>query len=239
MNGIPMKDTATEPTRCVWLLAALVSLLLLGGARPARADESDTQQWTVFTVEKDLSKRWRGYFEIQPRFGHDISKLDRLIVRPAIGYRVNSKLSLWQGYGWTPAFEPEFNDEHRLYQQVLYEDKLGKTAFASRTRLEERFIEGAGSTAVRFRSMLRFMHPISADGRWAAVAYDELFFNLTSASPGPVAGFDQNRLFLGVSRQLNKQLRVETGYLMNHVNVPRTSENRRNDVWLVWFAYRP
>jgi hypothetical protein len=224
---------------CHLLLAGSALLQSTVGAAPARADESDTQQWTIFTVEKDLSPRWRGYFEIQPRIGGDISKLDRLIIRPALGYRVNSKLSLWQGYGWTPAFEPEFNDEHRLYQQVLFEDKLGKTSFSSRTRLEERFIEGAGSTSVRLRSMIRFMHPLSTDRKWAAVAYDELFFNLTSSSPGPVAGFDQNRLFLGVSRQLNEQLRVETGYLMNHVNVPRTSENRRNDVWLVWFAYRP
>lgn len=234
-----MNQRKTKFSNWPFLLAGCAALCLSIPAAPARADESDTQQWTILTIEKDLSKRWRGYFEIQPRFGQDISKLDRLIIRPAIGYRVNSKLSLWQGYGWTPAFEPEFNDEHRLYQQVLFEDKLGKTTFSSRTRLEERFIEGAGSTSVRFRSMLRFMHPISADRKWAAVVYDELFFNLTSSSPGPVGGFDQNRLFLGVSRQLNEQLRVETGYLMNHINVPRTSENRRNDVWLVWFAYRP
>lgn len=232
---------AAKAKQGIWhlVLACTAVLLSTAVAGPARADETDTQQWTLVTMDADLSKRWRGYFEIQPRIGGDISKLDRLILRPAIGYRITPKLSLWQGYGWMPLFEPEFKEEHRPYQQVLYEDRLGRTSLISRTRLEERFIEGAASAAVRLRSMIRFFHPISADQRWAAVVSDELFWNLSSTSGGPVAGYDQNRLFLGVSRQVNPKLRVETGYLMNHVNVARTSNNRVNNVWLVWLALRP
>ncbi len=219
--------------------ATLGVALALAVTSPACADDVDTQQWTLFTVQKNLSDRWIGYFEVQPRIGQDISELERLIVRPAIGYRLNSKVSVWQGYGWTPLFEPGFADEHRIYQQLLYDDRFGNTAFTNRTRLEERFIEGAGGTAVRLRSMFRLTHPICADKKWALVGYDEFFFNLNSTDNGPVSGFDQNRLFLGVSRQVNPQLRVETGYLMNHINVPRTAENRRLDVWLVWFAWTP
>jgi hypothetical protein len=216
---------------------ALSACLLLAPA-PAQADQVDTQQWTIISLDKELSKRWLAYFEVQPRFGQNISTLEALIVRPAIGYRVNSKLSLWQGYGFTPNFDPDYNNEHRIYQQVLYQDTLGKTGLTSRTRLEERFIHGAGGTAVRLRSMLRLMHPISADKRWALVGYDEVFWNLNSTPNGPASGFDQNRLFMGVSRQVNPELRVETGYLLNHRNTPRTSENRKLDVWVVQFAFR-
>jgi len=220
------------------LLACCVALFLTTLAGPVRADEVDTQQWTLLTIDTNISKRWRGYFEIQPRFGDNISHTERMIIRPAIGYRINPKLSIWQGYGWTPQLEPDFNSEHRVYQQLLFEDTLGKTGFVSRTRLEERFINGAGGTAVRLRSMIRFVHPVSADRRWAAVASDEVFWNLNSTDRGPVSGFDQNRLFLGVSRQVNKELRVETGYLLNHVNTARTSNNRRLNVWLVQFSFR-
>jgi hypothetical protein len=215
-----------------------LALSLLGAvvAAPARADVTDTQQWTQVTLQKELTDRWRAYFEVQPRFGKDVDGLERMIIRPAIGYRLNPKLSVWQGYGYTPQFEPEDLYEHRLFQQLLFEDRRGKTAFTSRTRLEERFIEGAGGTAVRLRTMLRLMHPVSADQRWAVVGYEEVFWNLTSTSNGPVSGFDQNRLFLGVSRQVSKELRVETGYLLNHINTPRTSSNRRLDAWVVWLA---
>lgn len=230
----PMKKSATWPL----LLAGAAALWLALAPTPARADETDTQQWTLLTIDTNFSKRWRGYFEIQPRFGDDIGHLERMIVRPAIGYRLNSKVSLWQGYGWVPQFEPVSGNEHRSYQQLLYEDTVGKTGIVSRTRLEERFIDGAGGTALRLRSMIRAVHPISADRHWALVGSDEVFWNLNDTNSGPVSGFDQNRLFVGVSRQVNPELRVETGYLMSHINVPRTSENRRLDVWLVQFALR-
>ncbi|MGV3722194.1 MAG: DUF2490 domain-containing protein, partial [Actinomycetota bacterium] len=125
---------------------------------------------------------------------------------------------------------------HRVFQQLLFEDKLGETSLTNRTRLEERFIEGAGGTSVRLRNMLRLAHPVSADKRWMVVGYHELFWNLNSTDAGPVSGFDQNRLFLGVSRQMSQELRVETGYLLNHINSPRTSDNRRLNVWVVQLA---
>jgi len=213
----------------------LGAALMVWGGAPAHADV-DTQQWTLVTLQKELTPRWRAYFEVQPRFGEDASGTERLIVRPAIGYRLNSKVSIWQGYGWTPLLEPSFADEHRVFQQLLFEDKRGEVGIMNRTRLEERFIEGAGGTSVRLRNMLRLTHPISPDKRWLVVGYHELFWNLNSTDAGPVSGFDQNRLFLGVSRQVNPELRVETGYLLNHINSPRTSDNRRLNVWVVQFA---
>jgi hypothetical protein len=202
----------------------------------ARADDSDTQQWSLLVVNKNLLKRWRAYFEIQPRFGEQLAVLDKLLVRPAIGYRLNGKLSLWQGYGWTPGFRPRFGDEHRFFQQFLYEDKLGGTSIVDRARLEERLIAGTGGMSLRFRNMIRVVHPISRDHRWLAIVWDEVFVHLNTLGNGPEAGFDQNRFFAGVGRDVNRHLRVETGYLLNNVNRPRTSSDRTNNVWLVQFT---
>ncbi len=203
------------------------------GTEPACADDSDTQQWSLLVVNKKLSERWLGYFEVQPRFGDNASDLERLLIRPAIGYRLSPKLSLWQGYAWTPLFSPFFDGEHRTYQQVLYDTSVGATGVVSRTRFEQRFIEGAGGTSHRVRSMLRLSHPISRDRKWLAIGYDELFWNLNSTDNGPVRGFDQNRLFLGVGRQINSSLRVETGYMLNPVNRPRTRADRQLHNWVV------
>lgn len=220
-----------------WSAAAVCGAGLLLTAAPARA-EVDNQQWTLLTLNKELSQRWRAYLEIQPRIGEDVSHLERLLVRPAIGYRLNSKVSVWQGYGFTPLFEPEYQAEHRLFQQLSFEDKVKAGDFSNRTRLEERFIDGVGETAFRLRNMARFSHPVSADKRWALVGYDELFWNLNSTRLGPESGLDQNRLFLGVSREVNAAYRVETGYLLTHINTPRSSENRRLNVWVVQVAVK-
>jgi hypothetical protein len=213
-------------------------LAVATAAAPARADDVDTQAWGVFTVQKELSPRWRAYFEVQPRFGQDVNGLERLLVRPAIGYRIRPNLSVWQGYGWTPLVDPTFVDEHRLFQQLLYEDNLGKASVSNRVRLEERFIEHAGGTALRFRNMLRVSHPISADKKWALVGFDEFFWNLNSTTRGPVSGFDQNRLFFGISRQLNPQVRLETGYLLDLINSPRGKPNRQLNVWMTSVALK-
>jgi hypothetical protein len=216
---------------------AACALALSLPAVPARAADEDWQQWTLFLFQHEISDRWRAYFEIQPRIGSDFTTFERLIVRPAIGYRLTPKLSIWQGYGWTPLFSPQFADEHRPFQQLLYEDRIGRTSLVNRTRLEQRVIEGAGDVSVRARNFLRLAHPISRDGRWTIVGYDEIFWNLNSTPNGPVSGYDQNRLFVGVSRHINPQFRVETGYLLNTIDAPRRASNRIIHAWVTTFAF--
>ncbi len=227
------------PTLANWKKALVVASAVSALApTPAHAADVDAQKWSMFTVQKELSKRWRAYFEVQPRFGNDISRFDRGLVRPAIGYRVTPKFSIWQGYAWSPVYQPTFRDEHRFFQQFLYEDNFGKWGFVSRTRFEQRLIDGAGETAHRFRTMLRVSHPISADKRWYGVVFDELFWNLNTVNNGPISGFDQNRTFIGIGRQVNKELRIETGYLLASVNSPAGVPDRQLNAWLTWFSWR-
>jgi hypothetical protein len=56
--------------------------------------------------------------------------------------------------------------------------------------------------------------------RWPVglVAWDELFIGFNDVSWGPSAGYDQNRLFLGVARPVDDWGRVEVGYLLAHLD---------------------
>ncbi|MBM3458593.1 MAG: DUF2490 domain-containing protein [Armatimonadetes bacterium] len=218
-----------------WLLALA---LLAGPGRAARADDNDSQQWTLITVQKSLSPRWKLYFEVQPRHGSDVGGIELLVLRPAIGYQLTPKLSVWQGYGWTRLLTPRFVGEHRSFQQLLYEDSFGRMAFTNRFRLEERFLDGLDGVSLRARYMVRLSYPISRDRRWSLVGYDELFWNLNSLDRGPESGLDRNRFFVGVGRQVSRQLRVETGYVQELSNLPRSPANRRLNVWLVTLNWR-
>lgn len=210
---------------------------LLAGAVPARAAESDFQVWSPLILQGDLSKRWRGYFELQPRFGAKATELDRFIVRPAVGYRLNRHVSVWLGYLWTPIPEPEFSNEHRIFQQLLAEHRAGKLSITNRTRLEQRMLEDADGTSLRLRHMLRLAYPIDPKKKWAVVLYDELFWNLNTVRSGPESGFDQNRIFLGLSRTVNQSVRLEGGYLWNFINQTGTRPNRNNDVLVLSLIY--
>lgn len=178
----------------------------------------DFRLWSPVYLTFPLSSSFIGYMEVNPRFGDDVSELDQLILRPAVGYKLTDHFSLWQGYAWVGSYQPRFIEENHVFQQLLYRRTLPFVKVLSRTRLEERFIENTDGTAVRARTMLRGDFPLPDAPEWAIVVYDELFVNLNAVGNGPDSGFDQNRLFLGMNRQFSEHFNMDLGYQMQALN---------------------
>lgn len=211
----------------------LVSLLVGHAAMASAQTVSDGRVWWNVTVQEraGTTSPWRWYFELQGRTRDGVDDMDQLLVRPAAGYDLTPQSSLWAGYGYTPSY-PAGADalhEHRTWQQYLWVRRLRRPALQVqwRSRLEQRWIEGNGETAWRYRQFARLTRPLvaRADGP-TFVAWDELFLHL-NGTPRTVSGFDQNRLFIGVG----PQSRFELGYLNQTLNSAR-GPNRRNHVLL-------
>ena len=199
----------------------MVSVLIfsLGPNGAAHADKEDFQLWTPVYLTISHSDKIQGWYEVQPRFGEDVSQVNQLLLRLALGYKFNTRWSLWQGYAWTPAFVPEYINENRIYQQLLYLRKFPTSELLmSRSRLEWRWIENVPGTAVRFRTLLRGQFPFGEEKIWSIVAQDEIFVNFNSPPNGPAAGFDQNRLFFGLNRKVNEHVHVDGGYQWQTLN---------------------
>jgi hypothetical protein len=211
--------------------------MLLLAVIPACAYDTDSQLWAQFTLNGRYQNGLRIFAEVQPRQGDNYHRFSQFIVRPAVGYQATKKMSLWIGYGWTPSFLPEFNNEHRFFQQLLFEDNYQRVGLTNRTRLEQRVIEGAGGTSVRLRHSIRASLPLDSKRRWAAVASNEVFVNLNSTPSGPQSGFDQDRFYLGGAYSINRHTRLELGYLASFINPPRHRPDRRLDVLLLTVNY--
>jgi hypothetical protein len=84
------------------------------------------------------------------------------------------------------------------------------------SRLEERTVNIGPGVSYRARQQAILIDPLDPD--WSLVATEEYFVNLNTVSWGPVAGFDQNRLFVGVGYQMDSRWRTEFGYLNNYIN---------------------
>lgn len=196
---------------------------------------SDFRLWTPVYLTVSLPSKFIAYMEVNPRIADDVTNIDQLLLRPAIGYQLTEHISLWQGYAWVGNFnqphtapQSPFFQENRIFQQVIYTQKFGDFKFMSRTRMEERWIEHAAGTALRFRQMLKLSYPLPVAPDWALVVYDEIFINLNSVdtldearrgvSKGPGAGIDQNRLFLGVNKSFNQYVNVDLGYQNQMLN---------------------
>ena len=195
---------------------------------------NDFRLWTPVFLTVALPQNYIAYAEVNPRFGDDVSDLNQLILRTALGYKLNDKWSIWQGYAWNTVYDnaqnkDEFTGEHRIYQQLTYKDKyefLEAFPFIkiqSRSRLEERWLDHIEGTALRARTMLRVDIPLPQIPDWSFVTFDEIFFNLNGLMGNkgvlaPEAGFDQNRWFIGFNRQFTPQFNMDLGYQMQVVN---------------------
>lgn len=216
------------------LLIGVAAWSLVAGAWSEVLASQNVQQdfflWSPVFLTVPLSTSFLGYADVNPRFGDDVSELNQLVLRTAVGYKLDDRWSIWQGYAWSAVYydannQPDFTGENRIYQQLLYNDKfpfLERFPFIkinSRSRLEERWIAHTSDTALRARTMLRVDVPLPMIPSWGFVTFDEVFVNLNGVSGGPEGGFDQNRFFIGFNREFLKQFNVDLGYQMQVINL--------------------
>ncbi len=99
-------DVSTQATLARLSYSIIVGIILMCIAGNAYAQRTDFQSWTLVTaqVPLDSEKRWFIYGEAQPRVGDDVSRLERLLLRSALGYSIGKSTALYLGYAWTPTF---------------------------------------------------------------------------------------------------------------------------------------
>jgi hypothetical protein len=206
----------TKPRRSspIGLLAMLTMAFLtaaLDSQHPALASEDDTQQWTTVKAQHKLDDRFTLSLASRLRFDEDVSRAKDLFLRPAVEVKVLPPFSLGLGYDYIYSYASNSSTEHRIWEQASVKLDLGDLSIGNRLRIEQRFIDDADGVVVRARYRLRLEHPLGASV-WKVIGSDEVFANLNSQGAGPVSGFEQNRLFGGVGRNLWDRLWIEAGY---------------------------
>jgi len=91
---------------CVQSKKLLVTVIVAGwmvwGAATPCVEASDLKQdfrlWAPVYLNFPITGPVLGYMEVNPRFSDDVSQIDQLLLRPAVGYQLTPAISLWQGY---------------------------------------------------------------------------------------------------------------------------------------------
>jgi hypothetical protein len=191
-------------------------------ASPAMADESDFSAWLNVTGSGPVHGRILAWAEVQGRFQDDASRLRQSIIRPGIGYRLTPKLDVYVGYGRITNHNPgpaEDIGEDRLWQQLSWAGtEVAGGTLSTRSRLEQRWVEGGGDTGWRFRQLFKWNRPFRKGGDTSFILNSETFFALNDADWGARSGFDQSRNFAGVGFSVSKTARLELGYMNQFIN---------------------
>jgi hypothetical protein len=165
----------------------------------------------------------RFWIEGQSRFNDGSSRFNQAIARTALGYVVAPRTTLWAGYAWIPTDpqgQPDNIVEHRIWQQLTWSRAAPLVDFSisTRTRLEQRVVEGAEDTGVRFRQLVKLTRPLAGAGRYYLSLWNELFVHLNDTDWGADGGLDQNRAFGGLGIRFNDTAAGEVGYMNQYVN---------------------
>lgn len=224
-----------------------VLLALTGNSNTIHAQsDQDGGVWFSANTQGVLGNRCehkpglRWWFDGHLRYRDDSGGYNQSIIRPALGYAINSNTALWWGYAWInelPASgAPSFN-ENRMWEQLTWSGKCNAASILSRTRLEQRFVETGDDTGWRFRQLLKIDRPLDFQPRLSLVAWDETFFDLNATDWGQQDSFSQNRLFIGMGWKCSgkNKPKIEVGYLNQFLRRQGADDQSNHIASLNWF----
>jgi len=225
-----------------FLLASIIPTFALSVASPALAEtEHDEQAWVNLTASGSVSGDLVYFAEVQPRFGNG-ARLDQLLLRGAVGWKLSPSVTLYQGYAHVVTAIDRGRDinEERSFQQLNV--ALGKPLggeLSSRTRLEQRWRSNGSGVGLRLREMVRYEHALARDSDAVnALVWSEAFVAFNDTDWGARSGFDQLRTFVGAELGLPGASTIEVGYLNQTINqtAGRTRMNHAASV-TVWYRH--
>ncbi len=201
-------------------------------ATPSFAVENELGLWIPEWFTIPVTDKWGSVIEASPRlqFNNKTNKFDQFFLRPSIYYKLTEHLTVSQGYSWNPTFNPRFNNDQRIWEQVEHIKPFSRFNLRNRLRLEEIFTHGNPGVGVRPRYLLGVSIPLGKEKKWSFITWDEFWFFLNSSHPGHNAGFDRNWFFVGLNRRFNNYINADFGYNFQIINPQSPAENKLNHV---------
>lgn len=216
---------------------SVLGIILCIVAPYANSIESWNKGWAVATVIGSISEYspFMYYLEPQIRLADDNYVFNQLLLLAGIGYQLQQNIAVFIGPGWVLTKTPEGNITHekRLWEQINWSSQNTSISINSRLRLEERVNTKYTQTAVRLRERIWIRIPFSFWPNYSFSCFDEVFFNLNHPQWTSPYFFEQNRAFVGISKQLSKETIIDIGYLNQYLH---SVNSQLNNVLLINFS---
>jgi len=207
------------------LLAALIAAWQ--PSKACAADE-DTQFWLNGIVTGKVADRTSLTVDSTQRWREDAAGGDQQTIRVTIERAVDDDARVGGGIG---VFETGGLTEIRVHQQAVFTP--GR--FELRSRLEERFFDGADRLELRLRQRVHYLHPIARS--WRAFVGAEWLGLVQSRNSGEGFSTDQWRGQTGVMHRASENLEIGALYWL--VILPRADQpDRINHVPQAVLTYR-
>ncbi len=185
------------------------------------AQQAETGNWLMYFGMNKLSDKFSLHTEVQYR-NHTLmpNNTEQLLLRTGLNYHFSDKAFVTAGYAYIPSYiykseqkSPE-TEEHRIWQQFILTNTIGRVKFEHRYRIEQRWVNRNYKNRFRYRLMLFI--PLNKskidDKTWFLGFYDEVFVNAKKTF------FDRNRLYGALGYQITKNAGVQLGMMRQQVS---------------------
>lgn len=213
------------------MIRTAMLLAALGAAwqpSSAFAADEDVQLWLYAVASTDIDDDTRLTFDASARWREERRGDEQQTVRVNVEQEVTDFARIGGGIG---IFEAGGLTEIRPHQEMT----LTTGRLAARTRIEERFFDGADQMELRFRQRLRYTLPLAngVDAR-----FDGEYFHLVQTQfRNPDAARDQFRGRVEIGWRPKPDLRVSLAYLVIYTPTP-LAPDPLNHVPQAWVEYR-
>jgi hypothetical protein len=188
--------------RFAMLLAALIAAWQPSSAQ---ANPEDTQLWLVGFVRGNLSDDISLAIDTSQRWRDPVFGADQQTFRVTVEQKVTDTMKLGGGVAW---FQTGTIGEARLHQQFRY----ATGGLDVRTRLEQRWFEGADQVELRLRQRVQYTHPVAPGVN--ALASTEWFGIIQPRRAAGTGGTEQVRSIIGVAFEVSEQLAIQPSYML-------------------------
>ena len=201
-------------------IKSIKALILIGAFLQiglyTQAQTPGTGTWNVLTGRYNIDKRWHVFVELQLRSQQTYHHFNYHEVKGGIGYNFLPTLTGLIGTGRYVTYpvdqdfgKPVLQTEQRVWQQVIYNQKIHSIRIEHRLRAEQRYTSAGYRN--RFRYRLNVIVPINkkqiGDNTLFMSVSNEFHFNNDGVF------YEQNRLYWGLGYQLNKSWSVQSGWM--------------------------
>ncbi len=234
-------------SKILFLLLSFFIFNNLDLSAQSRIKEHNNIGWYAYNGTFKLSEKFGLHTEYQWRREDYIANWQQGLLRLGVNYSPNPKVQLRVGYAWAETFpygETPLNGmgkeftEHRVFEMVTLQDKIGLINISHRFMLEQRWVGRYSDASLdkedqfpflnRARYMVRAQIPLKGnviqDKTPYAALYNEIFIGFGKNVGENV--FDQNRFGALIGYKFNKNIQAEGGYLSQMVQLGREVDNK-------------
>lgn len=200
-----------------------------------------------------LTEKLNLHTEYQFRRHGVIEEWQQSLARVGIDYKLTDQAMLTGGYAWIVSFPygdqpiPLSFQEHRIWQQVITNQKVKSIYLQHRYRLEQRFLQNVSLNSnnekevegYRFRQRARYRImatvPISRksleDNTLFFAAYEEAFLGFGEGIGSNI--LDQNRIYAAIGWRFDSSSNVQIGYLFHKIFKPDGMSQENNHTFQI------